>query len=203
MTANTPEHDDAADRAGAERAAKIIAESLAQGLMQAEVILGAERERRAQAVPPQVLDTLERFGDALTRLASYTERLGERVNELTVAVARLVDARDAGAPAGRPSGEPGSDRPFAAGGEGVDVTIAAVPGFQGLMDVQRALVRLPNVQGAAVRRYQDDEAGIQLVLAQPMTAPAIVQAVTDATGLRMVVDDAAPDALRLRLRFLA
>ena len=41
---------------------------------------------------------------------------------------------------------------FAPGGEGVDVTIGAVPGFQGLMEVQRALVRLPQVQSAAVRR---------------------------------------------------
>jgi hypothetical protein len=197
MTANTPEHDETTDRA-----AKIIAEALAQGLMQAEVILNAERERRAQSVPPQVLETLERFGDALTRLAQFTERLGERVNELTVAVAQLADSRAAAAQQATPK-LPDLEPAFAPGGEGVDVTIASVPGFQGLMDVQRALVRHPNVHTAAVRRYQDDEAGIQLVLVQPMTASAIVEGVTSATGLRLVVDEARPDALRLRLRFLA
>ena len=82
------------------------------------------------------------------------------------------------------------------------MTIAAVPGFQGLMEIQRALVRLPQVQSAAVRRYQDDEAAIQLVLAQPMTATAIAEGVTAGTGKRIFVDEARPDTLRLRLRFL-
>jgi len=91
---------------------------------------------------------------------------------------------------------------FAPGGEGVDVTIASVPGFQGLMELQRALVRLPQVQSAAVRRYQDDEAAIQLVLSQPMTANAIASGITTGTGHRIFVDEARPDALRLRLRFL-
>jgi hypothetical protein len=58
------------------------------------------------------------------------------------------------------------------------------------------------VQSAAVRRYQDDEAAIQLVLTQPMTAAAIAEGVTSGTGKRIFVDEARPDALRLRLRFL-
>jgi hypothetical protein len=202
MTANTPDHDDTRDRA-----AKIIA-ALAQGLLQAEAMLAADRERereqerRAQAVPPELLETLERFGDALKRIAEFTERLAERMNELTDAVSQLRDARDAAPPSPTPQ-LPDLEPAFAPGGEGVDVTIAAVPGFQGLMDVQRALVRLPHVQGAAVRRYQDDEAAIQLVLSQPLTASAIVEGVTAATGLRLVIDESRPDALRLRLRFLA
>jgi hypothetical protein len=198
MTANTPDHDDSRDRA-----ARIIADALAQGLLQVEAMLAAERERRAQAVPPEVLETLERFGDALKRIAEYTERLADRMNDLTDAVTQLRNARGATpAPANTPQ-IPDLEPAFAPGGEGVDVTIAAVPGFQGLMDVQRALVRLPNVQGAAVRRYQDDEAAIQLVLAQPTTASAIVEGVTGATGLRLVIDESRPDGLRLRLRFLA
>ena len=47
MTANTPEHDDTRDRA-----ARIIADALTQGLLQAEQMLAAERDRRAQGVPP-------------------------------------------------------------------------------------------------------------------------------------------------------
>ena len=70
------------------------------------------------------------------------------------------------------------------------------------MELQRALVRLPQVQSAAVRRYQDDEAAIQLVLAQPMAASAIAEGVSTATGKRLFVDESRPDALRLRLRFL-
>jgi hypothetical protein len=197
MTANTPDHDDTRDRA-----AKIIADALTQGLLQADAMLAAERDKRSQALPPELLETLERFGDALARIAQFTERLGARVNELTDAVTKLTEARET-APAASTPQLPDLEPSFAPGGEGVDVTIAAVPGFQGLMDMQRALVRLPQVQGAAVRRYQDDEAAIQLVLAQPMTASAVVEGVTAATGLHLVIDESRPDALRLRLRFLA
>lgn len=197
MTANTPEHNEAIARA-----AKIMADSLARGLMEAEVILGAEREARDQTAP-QLLDTFERFGEALTKLAQFTERLGERVSELTDAVTTLVNTYDV-RPAASPMPQlPDLEPSFASGGEGIDVTIAAVPGFQGLMDLQRAFVRLPQVQSAAVRRYQDDEAAIQLVLSQQMTAAAIVEGVADATGRQIVVDEARPDVLRLRLRFLA
>ena len=124
------------------------------------------------------------------------------MNELTDAVTKLTESRQATPSAPTPQ-LPDLEPAFPPGGEGIDVTIAAVPGFQGLMDVQRSLVRLPHVQGAAVRRYQDDEAAIQLVLAQPMTASTIVEGVTAATGLRLVIDESRPDGLRLRLRFLA
>ena len=83
------------------------------------------------------------------------------------------------------------------------MTIADVPGFQGLMELQRALVRLPQVQSAAVRRYQDDEAAIQLVLSQPMTASAIAEGITAGAGKPLYVDDARPETLRLKLRFLS
>lgn len=82
------------------------------------------------------------------------------------------------------------------------MTIAAVPGFQGLMEVQRALVKLPQVQSAAVRRYQDDEAAIQLVLSQPLTASGIAEGVAAGTGKQLIVDESRPETLRLRLRFL-
>ena len=97
---------------------------------------------------------------------------------------------------------PDMEPSFAPGGEGVDVTVSAVPGFQGLMEVQRALVRLAGVQSAAVRRYQDDEAAIQLVLSQPMSASAIAEGISTATGSQLIVDESRPESLRLRLRFL-
>ena len=196
MTTDTPSHHDSD---AITRAAVI----LAQALMEAEVIIAAERESRARAVPPEVIETLERFSEVLTRLVEHTESLAARMADLTAAVASLAESR-----AAQPAAEvakphlPELEPSFASGGEGIDVTIAAVPGFQGLMELQRALVRLPHVQSAAVRRYQDDEAAIQLVLNQPMTASAIAEGVTAGTGKRIFVDEARPDALRLRLRFL-
>jgi hypothetical protein len=193
-----------------ERATQIIAEALAQGLMEAEVIISADRDARAQSVPPEVVSALDRFGTVLARLVDHTEQLAERMADLTEAVAALAEhqAQQAQHPAGAPPAAakpqlPEMEPSFAPGGEGIDVTIAAVPGFQGLMEVQRALVHLPQVQSAAVRRYQDDEAAIQLVLAQAMTASAIADGVTAGTGKRLYVDDARPESLRLKLRFLA
>jgi hypothetical protein len=193
--------DSAPDNEALDRAARV----LAQALMEAEVIIAAERDARAPQVSPQVIETIERFGDVIARLVSFTEQLGERMTELTAAVARLAEA--GAAPAAPSAAEerpraPHVEQPYASGGEGVDVTIAAVPGFQGLMELQRALVRLPQVQSAAVRRYQDDEAAIQLVLAQPMTATSIADGVTRSTGHRIFVEDARADLLRLRLRFV-
>jgi hypothetical protein len=192
--------DERAQDQAVERASRIIA----QALMEAEVILGSKRESHQQQIPPQLLDTLERFSSLLARLVEHTEHLAERMTELTEAVAALADtrARAAGPPTSTPQ-LPEMERAYAPGGEGIDVTIEAVPGFQGLMELQRALVRLPEVQSAAVRKYQDDEAAIQLVLAQPMTASAIAAGITGSTGHPIIVDEARPDQLRLRLRFLS
>ena len=189
-----------------DRAAQIIAQSLAQGLMEAEVIIAAERDARGQAVPPQLIETLDRFGAVLTKLIEVNEQISERMNELTDAVTALFEANRqqpalAAAPVAKPQ-LPEMEAAFAPGGEGIDVTIAAVPGFQGLMELQRALVRLPQVQSAAVRRYQDDEASIQLTLTQAMTPSAIAEGVSASTGRGIVVDEARADALRLRLRFI-
>ena len=192
----TPEPNENTDRA-----VQIIARSLAQGLMEAEVILAADRAARERQIPAEVIDTLERFSAVLTRLVEHTEQLAERMADLTEAVAALAETRMPDSAPGKPQ-LPEMEPSFSPGGEGVDVTIAAVPGFQGLMELQRALVRMPQVQSAAVRRYQDDEAAIQLVLSQPMAASAIAEGVSMATGKRLFVDESRPDALRLKLRFL-
>jgi hypothetical protein len=194
MTDNTPAND------AVERASRIIA----QALMEAEVIVAADRDSRATAVSPQLLDALERFSDVLGKLVEYNEAMGARINELTDALNTLADsqARAAAEAAAKPQ-LPALEPSFAPGGEGIDVSIANVPGFQGLMDMQRALVRLPQVSSAAVRRYQDDEAAIQLVLAQPMTATAIAEGVSASIDQQITVDEARPEGLRLRLRFLS
>lgn len=189
------------------RASNIIAQALARGLMEAEVILADDREARAQRVPPELLAALESFGLILTRLVDHTEQLSNRVAELATALASLIERQTQPGQAGASASSaeqtlPQAESSFAPGGEGIDVTIMDVPGFQGLMELQRALVRLPQVQSAAVRRYQDDAAAIQLVLAQPMTASAIAEGIGAGTGKRLYIDEARPESLRLKLRFL-
>ena len=191
----TSSNTDPRELEAVDRAARAIAQALTG--------LAAEQDARAQQVPAALVETLEKFSDILARLVDHNEQLAQRVSELTIAVAELDQARAAAPANGHAKPQlPEMEPSFAPGGEGVDVTIAAVPGFQGLMEVQRALVRLPQVQSAAVRRYQDDEAAIQLILSQPMTASAIAEGISAATGQQLIVDDARPDALRLRLRFL-
>jgi hypothetical protein len=191
--------DGTANNEAIDRASRIIA----QALMEAEVIVAADRESRVASVPPQLLDALERFSDVLGKLVEYNEAMGTRINELTDAVTALAESQAAArAEATAKPQLPELEPSFAPGGEGIDVSIASVPGFQGLMDLQRALVRMPQVSSAAVRRYQDDDAAIQLVLSQPMTATAIAQGVSASIDQQIIVDEARPEGLRLRLRFL-
>ena len=67
------------DESPADRAARIIAQSLAQGLMEAEVIIAADRDSRSQALPPELVETLERFGNVISRLVEHTEQLAAKV----------------------------------------------------------------------------------------------------------------------------
>jgi hypothetical protein len=196
MTTGNPEQEGSAS----ERAARIIAQALAE----AEVIIAADRDVRSPQITPELVDALSRFGDILTRLIDHSEQMSVRIDLLSAKIDDLAQARPVAAPAtgGAKPQLPEMEPSFAPGGEGVDVAIAGVPGFQGLMEVQRALVRLQQVQSAAVRRYQDDEAAIQLILSQPMAATAIAEAITAATGTQVIVDDSRPESLRLRLRFL-
>jgi hypothetical protein len=187
-TGNPSPHGDSTERA---------AEIIGRALVEAHHLLAAERDAHGA----ETLRAIERFGTILTRLVEHTETLSARMAELTEAVAALAEQRATQPPA-KPQ-LPEMERSFPPGGEGIDVTIAGVPGFQGLMELQRALVRLPEVQSAAVRRYQDDEAAIQLVLSQPMTSSAVAEGVSAGTGKRIIVDESQPDQLRLRLRFLA
>lgn len=198
MTTDRPDSSDAIDRAS-----RIIADSLAQALMEAEVILAADRDARPRAIPAELLDALERFSSVLERLVDHTEQLAERVGTLAEAVNVLARQPQPGPGTSAKPQLPEMESAFAPGGEGIDVVISAVPGFQGLMDLQRSLVRLPQVSSAAVRRYQDDEAAIQLVLQQPMTPSQIAQIISESTDQRIFVDEARPDALRLKLRFIA
>jgi hypothetical protein len=83
----------------------------------------------------------------------------------------------------------------------VRIIIASVPGFQGLMDAQRALSGLPGVDGASVKRYQNGEAMLELMLAQALTPRSIVDELEQTTGSSLLIEEARPEAQLLRLRF--
>ncbi len=89
---------------------------------------------------------------------------------------------------------------YAAGGEGIQLLVSAVPGFQGLMEVQRALTHMPAVEGASVERYLDGEARLTLLLREPLTARRIADGLAEYIGEPLSIEEARPEALRLHLR---
>jgi len=209
--------------------AKEAAEALEQALDQVESMLG-EVEQRAQAMRASeeekmqsselnqlgrsLHEALRRLEEALEKVGSAGERLAGEVNRLSLLVERL-DARldglgqalsQAAAP---PEPEPVkpeepavAEPAFEPGGQPVRIVIAAVPGFQGLMDVQRALSRLAGVEGASVKRYQNGEASLEMVLEQSLAPSQIVDGLELATGQPLLIEEARPERHLLRLRFL-
>lgn len=216
----------------AREAASVLAEALseAQALLAraAEEESAGRRRRHAepatsqdQSLPSQteaavrlLADSFKRaidlIGEQRSLLADEVISLGRSVRRLEESLddlARLM--RESRGPAvfearaGRrsPAAEEAKDA-FPVGGEGIQVVVSAVPGFQELMELQRALMRLSPVERASVERYFDGEARVVLLLREPLTASDVVDAIREATGHQLSVEEARPEALRLHLRFL-
>ena len=98
---------------------------------------------------------------------------------------------------------PTLEAPFPAGGEGVSLVLTSVPGFQGLMEIQKALTALTAVTSASVERFQDGDARIGLRLGAPLTATAVAEALRNATGYDALVEESKPELLRLRIKIVS
>jgi hypothetical protein len=190
-------------------------QALEQALARFEAVL-ADREPLAPAGAPvgltelkgTVVDLAQRLEAALEQLASqatllshqasrFTDvagRLEGRLAELVEVIDRLESAPSAPAAATEPQ--------FAADGRAVRIVLAAVPGFQGLMEAQRALNGLRAAQAASVVAYKNGEAALEVTLREPVTAREIVERLRASTGHQLLIEEARPEALRLRLRFV-
>jgi hypothetical protein len=159
-----------------------------------------------------------RLSDQVRALTEAVLRLERRLDELPKLAAQVGPAQTR-APEARPEPEPEPapaagpavvapppleqeppEPQFAAGGDGIQLLISAVPGFQGLMEVQRALTHMPAVEGASVERYLDGEARIILLLREPLTARRIADGLAEYIGEPLTIEEARPEALRLHLR---
>ena len=206
------------------------AQVLERALVQVESMLGkleggvqrpARTEEKREIIPHEITELkrglrqiAQRLEDTLDHLGSEGQRLSDEASRLSLIADRLdsrLDSltrtlREGGpAPAGAPAraAEPIAPQEprFRPADHAVDVVIAAVPGFQGLMDAQRGLTSLPAVEGASVHRYQNGEASLEIALRSSVTAGEIVEGLRQATGHQLVIEEARPEALRLRLRF--
>jgi hypothetical protein len=133
-------------------------------------------------------------------LSRADERLERRLEELAASLAELRS--EAQAPGKAVERAPVEREPeFIPGEAPLTLIVSSVPGFQGLMEAQRALMRLPSIEGASVERYFDGEARIVLTLREPVGAAQLVETLSEATGQQAEVEESRPEALRLRVRF--
>ena len=142
-----------------------------------------------------------RLSDGASDLALVAGRVEAVLSDLTRTLgraARLQETRAVAAPEPSVHAEP----QFQPGDEAVGVVLAAVPGFQGLMDAQRALSSLREAEGASVVAYKNGEAALELVLREPVTASLVVEALSESAHQPLLIEESQPEALRLRLRFV-
>jgi hypothetical protein len=166
----------------------------------------SELQQYLRALTGRLEEALARLAHEIERLAAGTVHLTQLVDRLEaqpVAPAAPAPEAEEAAPPAEPVAVPATQEPrFEPGEQALGVVIAAVPGFQGLMDVQRGLSGLPAVAGAPVRRYKNGEALLEVALREPVSVSQIVQKLETTTGRSMLIEEAHPESLRLRLRFV-
>jgi len=182
-------HDAAAARAGAARADLEASRAALDGLARRfEQELQAEEEQR------------RRLGEQLTGLAGSLDRLVDHLQGLSQLMADLLERLATPTPSGPPLAP--AEPAFTPGGEGIGLTLVAVPGFQALMDLQKALMAMDQVESASVERFQEGDSRLLLHLRAPVTASDLAAGLRQATGHALVVEEARPDLLRLRLKIV-
>ncbi len=170
--------------------------------------------------------TVERLEQMLSRLATQAQRLADGASDLALVAGQMegrlgeVTRAAREAPAREPVAEQARianeieppekvlepDTPaepqFDPANSPLSVALAGVPGFQGLMDAQRALTELAETEGASVVAFKNGEAALEVQLNAPVTARQLVDGVRNITGEQLVIEESRPEAARLRLRFV-
>jgi len=160
-------------------------------------------------------DVLHNFGMAIDHMGIEAKRLSNESSALALMADKLQMRLDdlqrtlngdfaerRRAPAVQEEPAAPSEPQFRPSDQGVNVVLTQVRGFQGLMDAQRALSDMPDVEKATIANFRNEEAIVQLVLHTPVTARQIVDVLAQATGEDMLIEESRPEAQRLRLRFV-
>jgi hypothetical protein len=170
---------------------RMAIESLAQ---QMEQRLAEERQQRGA-----LADQITNLAGSLDRLVNHLEGISLLMSEL---VERMVAPREPATLPSAPSPAEPAEPLFRPGGEGIALAIAAVPGFQVLMDIQKALMALEQVTSASVERFQEGDSRIQIHLREPVSGNQIAGALGGATGHSYAVEEARPELMRLKLKIV-
>ena len=156
--------------------------------------LAEERQQRGQ-----LAEQITNLAGSLDRLVTHLEGISLLMSEL---VERLATPRPV-----EPSAQPEADQKpseprFQPGGEGISLAIEAVPGFQVLMDIQKALMGFEQVSSASVERFQEGESRIQIHLREAISGSELANALGSATGHAFALEESRPELMRLRLKIV-
>jgi len=206
----TQSHDDAVARA-----ARLMADALNE-LQSAASNDGAIREELArnraglealsQRIDAQRAEDKEQRGvlaGQLTNLAGSLDRLVGHLDGLSHLMAELIERLATPPEPPTPKQAEPSEPVFRPGGEGVSLTVVAVPGFQVLMDIQKALMAMDQVSGASVERFQEGDSRLLLQLRAPVSAADIAGGLGHHTGHAFAVEESRPELMRLRLKIVS
>ena len=178
---NAPVRDEVA-RSGAvlEQLATRIEASLAEDKEQRHVMAGQ----------------LSQLAGSLDSLVNHLQGLSHLMADILERLAEPVATPEEAA------GETPSEPSFPAGGEGVTLSIAGVPGFAELVEIQNGLRAMEQVSGASVERFQEGESRILVQLSATITASELADGLRKATTHGFVVEEARPELLRLKLKIV-
>jgi hypothetical protein len=199
------------------RAALLIAQALSE-LQDANALEAAEARKELasnRAALEALAANIERhlaeereqhvaLGGQLTTLAGSLDRLVGHLSGLSTLMSdllgRLGDVPAAAAPV--TEAPVAVEAAFQPGGEGVSLTIVGVPGFQALMEIQKALTLMAQVGHASVERFQEGDSRLLVGLTAAITASDLIAALIQATGQAMTIEDSTPELARLRVKVI-
>lgn len=161
-----------------------------------------EMFERMEGALDRITTQAERLADGASDLADVAGRVEARMNEITRALREAASTPVAPQPSAPAAPAKPPEPQFRPGKSPMSVVLATVPGFQGLMDIQRALSGLPQTEGASVVAYKNGEASLEVALTAPLTAREIVDGLRDSTGEQLLIEESRPEAGKLRLRFV-
>lgn len=207
----TQSHDDAVARA-ARLLAGALNELQSASSNDAEIRDELARNRATlealtQRIDAQRAEDKEQRGalaGQLTNLAGSLDRLVGHLDGLSHLMAELIERLATPAePATQIQPVESAEPVFRPGGEGVSLTVVSVPGFQVLMDIQKALLAVEQVSGASVERFQEGDSRLLLQLRAPISAGDIAGALGHHTGHAFAVEESRPELMRLRLKIVS
>jgi hypothetical protein len=166
-------------------------------------------ERLSQQMDERLAEDRRQRGqlaEQITSLAGSLDRLVTHLEGISLLMSELVERLAAPRPfepAPEPETAPEPSEPlFQPGGEGITLAIESVPGFQVLMDIQKALMSFAQVSSASVERFQEGESRIQIHLREAISGSDLAAALGTAAGHAFAVEESRPELMRLRLKIV-